>query len=136
MTIIHIDIPDDVLDRIENSIEGKNPTDKVRNYITSEFISRETLLAERKRIEIKLKRINELLQKNPFYTKDALTEPEKQFLNSSVEIVEKSRDYLFGQKELYNKQFKKRYTAKEFELLLYKFKDGRKIKIPLTNSPR
>ncbi len=104
-------------------MEGKNTTDKIRNYINSDYLSKEFILAERERLLLKIKHIDELLESNPFYSRSALTEPEKEFLKLAIEKIEKNPEYVYGQKEAYNKEFKKRYTAKEFELLLYKLKD-------------
>jgi len=121
--MVHIEIPDDIIDRIDNAIEGKNVTDKVRNYINSDYLSKEFILAERERLLLKLKHIDKLLKENPFYSRSALTEPEKEFLKLAMDKIKKNPDYIYGQKEAYNKEFNKRYTLKEFELLLYKFKD-------------
>jgi len=124
-------IPDDIINLIENTIEGDNTTEKVRNYICSGIISRDILLYEKDKCKARLEYIERSLNNNPFYNKEALSEPELEFIRKTLEAMERKPKefkenpmFMHANKNIYNKEFAKSITTKEFELLLYKFKDG------------
>ena len=130
MVQLHIRIPDDIINLIENTIEGDNTTEKVRNYICSGIISRDILLYEKDKCKARLKYIERSLNENPFYNKNVMSNPEMEFLRKTLEIMErKPREFkenptfMHANKNVYNKEFAKSITTKEFELLIYKFKD-------------
>ena len=132
MVQIHLRLPDDVVIMIDNLMEGANTTDKVKNFICSNVIGREMLLLERERCNSKLKYIKDALDKNPFYRENILSKEENQFLTDTLDALNRSPDFkkspsfFSGRSKIYNHQFAQSITSKEFELLLYRFKENKK----------
>lgn len=118
MKIIHIRLPEDVVEMISTIMEGKNITDKVQNYIQSQYFTKEMLLAEKERCELKLKRIGKVLNNLSLYNLNVLTKEEIEHLKEALAVVDKNPHYVFGQKDTYNTKFNKKMSLAEFKLLL------------------
>lgn len=130
MIQLHIRLPEDVVESIENIMEGDNTTDKVKNFICSNIIGRDNLLMEKDKLNLRLKHIEKSLAENPFYAENKLSGPESNFLNETLETMKNnpqqfkgSPSFIIARKNSYNEKFLKSITSKEFELLLYKFKE-------------
>lgn len=128
MPLMHIRLPEEVVEAIENVMEGANRTDKVKNFICSNIIGRETLELEKDKCLAKIKYIDQALKDNPFYGKEIFSEEEKTFLEETLDILgkpqfKKSPLFFTARKNMYNEKFSKAITTKEFELLVYRFKE-------------
>lgn len=122
-SLIHIRLPDNIIDMLDRVVEGKNITDKVRNYICSNYLSKNYLERMREEYKFKLKSIEESLKENPFFNKDVLTDTEKTFLKTAIEIIKTKPETIYGQRNSFNYKFGKNITQKDFKLLLYEFKE-------------
>jgi len=123
MRMIHLRLSPKVEDMIDSVIDGKNLTDKVSNYVHSEFLSKESLLIEKEKCLNKLNLIENALKRNPFHNFNELNEEERKFLLKAKEDIKKNPNFLHGRKEKYNNDFGKHISLKEFKLLMYEIND-------------
>ena len=123
MVLVHINLPDHIVDMIERVVEGKNLTDKVKNYLCSEYFNKEFLVMEQEICKVKLQHIGKMLKDNVFYDMSILSSEEKEFLSLTIETIDKNPKFIYGQREGFNNQFGKRLSMNEFKLLLYQFQE-------------
>ena len=129
MSLIHVRLPESVEEAIEHIFEGENRTEKIKNFICSNIIGREMLLLEKQRCEAKLQYIEKALKENPYYGKERFTSEEKAFFEETLAILQKNKQFkdnpvfFSARRKLYNEKFAKSITTKEFELVLYQFKE-------------
>ena len=130
MKQVHIRIPEEVVDMIETTIEGRSMSEKVANFLCSNYIINEFLILERKKCMAKMEQIDNYLKKNPFSNLDVLSQEEKDFFTETLNLLDSdpgkrgNPEFMRGRKNLYSNRFSKQITYKEFELMLYKFKDA------------
>lgn len=125
--ILHIRLDHDIRDIIDQCMEGRNMTDKARNFLSSPVLVKQFLVAEKAELATRLKNIDEALKSNIFVDIGNLTKEEQEYLKGSLKIMnEKGIKYLYGRCEGYNRQFSRHLTTKDFRLLLNEFKNGRK----------
>jgi hypothetical protein len=131
MILLHIRLPEEIVNIIDNCFEGANTTERVKNYITSGVIGRELMEYELAKCTMRTKYLKDALDKNPFYKIDVLSAEEKVMLKDTVSLKEgkfkNDVSFLNSRKNLYNNRFVKNLTFKEFELLLYKFKESQGV---------
>lgn len=121
--LIHVRIPDPTIDMIDRVVEGKNITDKVRNYICSNYLTKEFLVRQKAEYESKLKTINQALKENPFFNRDILSDAEKTFLIETISVIKRKPETIYSRTDLFNNMFGKHMSQKDFKLLLYEFKE-------------
>ena len=126
MKVLHIRMPEERLEIIDQIMEGKNITEKARNFMNSEYIDFAIMEFEIKKCEARLKLLKETFKKNIFHDIKNLPKEEEGFLNLATNILNKNPEFILGQKNLYNKNFNKNISIKEFKLLLYELKNGTK----------
>ena len=130
MVQIHIRIPDDKISMIESVMDGANTTEKLKNFICSNIIGKEALLYERDRCKAKLEYIERALKENPFHNIHSTSEEERQFLQETMDKItskpefKNSPPFFAARRKIYNEKFGKNIPFKEFELLIYKFKES------------
>ena len=129
MTLVHLNLPDEIVERIENIMEGKARSTKIINYICSNLIGRDVLLQEKERCEAKLKYINRALDDNPLYNPDSLSKEEKQFFDEMIDTIGRkpefkdNKSFFISRNHMYGDRFGKGMPTKEFELMFYKYKE-------------
>ena len=130
MKQVHLRLPDEVVDMIEATMEGKSINEKVASFVCSNYITAEFLKLEKTRCLAKMQFIDGYLEKNPFGNIEVLSTREKEFLGETLRLMEadpskkNNPEFLRSRKSLYQNTLLKNITFKEFELLLYKFKEG------------
>jgi len=122
--IIHLRLPDEVIDTIDKCFEGENVTAKIRNYLSSQIINKEHLLAEKKSLQLRIGAIDKALKSNIFFDLGNLNEDEKKFLHNTKKLIEERPSILHGRREAFSRQFNRHITTNEFRLLLSELKDG------------
>lgn len=120
---VHIRLPQPIVNMIDVVVDGDNLTNKVENYIMSMYLTKEWLVNEKTMLEAKLKCVDEQLKDNLFFTKESITEAEKQFLIETMDMLSKKPEIIYGRTSLFNGRFGRHLTVKDFKLLLFEFKE-------------
>jgi len=122
--MIHIRLPDDIIEMISFCIEGKSLNDKVKNYICSTIHQRDQLLNLQKEYELRLERIRYYLSINPLCNLSNLPKDEYEFLKEAKAVIAKNSEFAYGRREVYAQKFNKKLSMAEFRLILDKIKNG------------
>ena len=129
MIQIHVRLPEEVISLIDNTMDGDNITEKVRNYICSSIINKGILEYEKEKCLARIRYIENSLKDNPFYNSDSLSKVEKDFIQETLDTISRKPEFtrapsFFNAKKIaYNELAGKHLTGKEFELLVYRFKE-------------
>ena len=129
MRQVHLRLQDDIVDMIESTMEGKSINEKVSNFVCSNYITNEFLKLEKNKCLAKMQFINRYLEKNPFSNMDILSTKEKEFLGETIKLMESdpskkdNPEFMRSRKNLYQNTFLKTMTFKEFELMVYRYKE-------------
>ena len=118
--LISVRVPKEILEFIEH-FEGKNISEKFRNYIASSVIQKNTIEFKIKEYESNIKQLKDKLKSNIFSELNELSKEEIEQIKIDKKIIkEKGETYLPGRCNLFNSKFKRGLTISDFRLLLKK----------------
>lgn len=126
MIDLHIRLKAEIIDRIELLGEGANTSEKIRNFLESELITKDKIIEQISFHKERIKSLEHRLRNNIFYDVTNLPEEEMKFLLGAIETIKKDSKYVYGQKNAYEVQFNKKMSISDFKVLLREIQDGNK----------
>ena len=123
---ITIRLSDEVYAWIDINCEGNNISEKVRDFLSSVFFQKKYLESRKEQLKSQIREIDAKLKDNLFSEFYKFPKEEKEFLLDAFDKIEENPNFLVGQSNLYNTNFHKNLSLKEFRLLLYEVKNGKR----------
>jgi len=122
---IHVELPDEQMELISKMVEGGSNTEKVRNFITSQLITKKALENAIEFKKAELKHLHNALKTNIFEDLVNLPKEERDYLQETIGLIDtKGEKYVYGRCKAYNNMFNNKLSVKEFRLLIYEMKNG------------
>ena len=123
--MLHINmwIPKDIISTMELYAPGKTTSDKIRDFLCSEYKHKDYILLQIEECERRLSYLKSALKNNIFSEEYETPEEERNFFKETLAVLERNPEVLDGRCRSYNYQFKRRLHVGEFKLLVEKMRN-------------
>jgi hypothetical protein len=119
---VHLYLPESIFNLIQNTIEGKNASERIYNLITNNLFIKQAVEQRIISLQDELNRLNIILKEEVFFNQQPLSCDEIKYIKDSVPMIRDNIILLQARHRGFNSMFFRNIGLGDFKRLLLEYK--------------